>query len=283
VALVGAALDDAADLTRTLSEELGCPVMVIAEDSAAARSATFELMSAGAVDVLVLPGLSGGVGDVAGLRAKLAILRRLSGRELPVRRSSTTINSSRPVLVALGASTGGPHALASVLTAFPATLAATVLIVQHIDPQFSEGMAQWLSRTTGFPVELATPGARPRPGTAYVGAVGQHMVVEPDGSLGFTNRPRDAAHRPSIDVLFTSLVRRARPGIAALLTGMGRDGAAGLAALRTAGWRTIAQDEATCVVYGMPKAAVEMRAAIHVLPLDQIGPAITRMVGELNS
>lgn len=276
-ALVSASLEGVVKLTSTLSDELDCPVVVISDGSSAAKAATFELMSAGAVDVVVMPGLSSGTGDAAAVRGKLALLRRLAGRELPSRPPMPVRPApARPLLIAIGASTGGPHAISTVLSALPATLDAAVLIVQHIDPQFSEGMAQWLARSTAFTVELATPGVRPKAGIVYVAAVGQHMVVEPDGTLGFTSRPREAAHKPSVDVLFTSLVKRARPGIAALLTGMGKDGAQGLAALRTAGWRTIAQDEATSVVYGMPKAAADLKAAGVVLPLDQIGPAIVR-------
>lgn len=280
-ALVSATLDGVVALTRTLSDELDCPVVVMSDGTATAKAATFELMSAGAVDVVVMPGLASGTGDAAAVRGKLALLRRLAGRDAPSRPPVPARPApARPMLIGIGASTGGPQALSTVLSALPAGLDAAVLIVQHIDPQFSEGMAQWLARSTPFAVELATPGVRPRAGTAYVAAVGQHMVVEPDGTLGFTSRPRDAAHKPSIDVLFTSLVKRSRPGIAALLTGMGRDGAQGLAALRAAGWRTIAQDEATSVVYGMPKAAAELKAAALVLPLDQIGAAIVRLVEE---
>jgi len=283
-ALVSASLEGAAKLTRTLSDELDCPVIVLSDGSAAAKAGTFELMSAGAVDVVVLPGLSSGAGDAAAVRGKLALLRRLAGRELPSRPPAPVRTApSRPAIIAIGASTGGPQALLTVLAALPAHLEAAVLIVQHIDPQFSEGMAQWLARATPFTVELATHGVLPKAGTAYVAAVGQHLVVEADGTLAFTSRPREAAHKPSIDVLFTSLVKRPRPGVAALLTGMGRDGAQGLAALRAAGWRTIAQDEATSVVYGMPKVAAELKAAALVLPLQQIGPAIVRLVEELRA
>lgn len=282
-ALVSASLEGAAALTRILSDELDCPVIVLSDGSATAKAGTFELMSAGAIDVVVLPGLSSGAGDAAAVRGKLALLRRLAGRDLPSRPPVPARTPPlRPTLVAIGASTGGPQALSTVLSALPAHLDAAVLIVQHIDPQFSEGMAQWLARATPFTVELATHGVQPKGGTVYVAAVGQHMVVENDGTLAFTSRPREAAHKPSIDVLFTSLVKRSRPGVAALLTGMGRDGAQGLAALRAAGWRTIAQDEATSVVYGMPKAAAELKAAAHVLPLQQIGPAIVRLVEEID-
>ncbi len=284
-ALIAASLDGATELARTLATELACPVIVIADDSTLSRANTFDAMTAGAVDVIVLPRLASGVADVVALRGKLALLRRLIGRETPapLPRPTAAGPSPRPVIVALGASTGGPQALAVVLAGLAPSPNAAVLIVQHIDPQFSEGMAQWLSRSSGLEVELATAGVRPRGGTVYVAATGQHMIVEPDGSLGFTSRPREAAHKPSIDVLFTSLIRRRHPGVAALLTGMGRDGASGLAALRAAGWRTIAQDEASSVVYGMPKAAADLRAASHVLPLDQIGATIARFVRDLAS
>jgi two-component system, chemotaxis family, response regulator WspF len=291
LALVSASLPGGVALTRALTA-CGCRVLVIADSTAAGQADTFDLMVAGAVDVAVVPGAAAGRGDHAALRPKLALMRRLhrGAARTPTPRAPTgdhppiiarAAGAESTPIVALGASTGGPQALAAVLSGLPRTLAASVLIVQHIDPDFGASLVEWLHRATGFAVEVASVGLRPRPATAYVAVTGQHLLVEADGTLGASSHPANVAHRPSIDVLFDSLRRAPQPGVAALLTGMGKDGAVGLAALRRAGWTTIAQDERSSVVYGMPKAAVELGAACSVLALDQIGPEIGRVIATL--
>ena len=156
---------------------------------------------------------------------------------------------------------------------------APVVIVQHVDLAFAPGLARWLTTQSGFPVELVALGEKPRPGVALLAATRDHLVVGEDRALAYTARPRETPYRPSVDVFYHSLAAYwPRPGIAVLLTGMGRDGADGLLRLRKKGWHTIAQDERTSVVYGMPKAAADRGAAARVMPVTDIGPAIRERV-----
>jgi two-component system chemotaxis response regulator CheB len=183
-------------------------------------------------------------------------------------------------LAAIGASTGGPAALVDVLRALPAPCPVPLVVVMHISEMFGSAFAGWLDQQTPHPV------AYPRDGeslASFAGRValalpGQHLTVQ-GGRLRLAAGPERHSCRPSVDVLFESLAREQGPHtVAALLTGMGRDGAAGLLELRRAGSVTIAQDEATSVVYGMPREAALIGAAERILPLSQIGPAIGQLL-----
>ena len=177
-------------------------------------------------------------------------------------------------IIAIGASTGGPRAVADVLRALPAPLPAAVLIVQHLSQPFMQGYADWLGAEIGRPVALARPGHLVAAGDTLIAGEERHLALGPDGRLVYRDEPRAHPHRPSVDELFDSLALHARPGIAVLLTGMGRDGADGLLRLRRAGWHTIAQDERTSVVWGMPGAAHRLGAAVETLPIEFIAGAI---------
>ena len=179
---------------------------------------------------------------------------------------SRTETSLKP-LVVLGASTGGPNALAEVLTHLPATLEAAIIIVQHVDAAFAPGLGQWLSEQAHRRVTLVVEGHQPVAREILLSGTDDHLIMGEDRRLHYSVEPRDVSYRPSVDVFLTSLAKNwPRPGVAALMTGMGRDGAAGLLKLRGLNWRTIAQDEASSVVWGMPKAAVELGAAEEILP-----------------
>jgi two-component system response regulator WspF len=182
-------------------------------------------------------------------------------------------------LVLLGASTGGPHALALILAGLRETLSRdrriAVVVVQHLDSNFAAGLGNWLGEQAGRPVRLIADGDRPEPGMILLSGTDDHLSLDPDGRLRYDAEPRSISYRPSVDVFFSSVAEFwPRPGVAALLTGMGRDGAEGLRQLRRRGWRTIAQDEATSVVWGMPRAAAEIGAAELVLPLPHIAQTI---------
>jgi chemotaxis response regulator CheB len=185
-------------------------------------------------------------------------------------------------LVVIGASTGGPRALATVLGGLPAALPAAVAVVQHIDAAFAAGLAQWLAGHTPLSVAALVARQPLRAGHVWLAAGAEHLVVRDDLHLGLATEPKDCLHRPSIDVFFESVARRVPAGgCGVLLTGMGRDGARGLLALRRAGFHTIAQDEATSVVWGMPRAAAERGAANEVLPLSSIAARIAAHVAKL--
>jgi two-component system response regulator WspF len=181
-------------------------------------------------------------------------------------------------IIALGASTGGPQALAQVLAGLPAGLEAAVIVVQHIDGEFSSGLVEWLASNSVLPVALAQRGESVAAGRVYVGAAEGHLVLLSSQQLTYQPAQRGDLHVPSVDALFGSLAEHARPGAAALLTGMGNDGARGLLQLRQAGWFTVAQEEGSCAVFGMPRAAQECGAVEQALPPGAIGPALARHI-----
>ena len=185
----------------------------------------------------------------------------------------------RPRAVALGASTGGPAALVDVLAGLPAPFPAPVFVVLHIGEPFGAAFADWLDGQTGHRVRYAADGALAAAERGVLMAPPDRHLIVRDGRLRLTTDPERHSCRPSVDVLFESLAREFGPAAAAaVLTGMGRDGAAGLQEVRRTGGLTIAQDEATSVVYGMPREAALLGAAEHVLPLQDIGPFLADAV-----
>jgi two-component system chemotaxis response regulator CheB len=192
--------------------------------------------------------------------------------ELP---ASGTPGDRRRRVVAIAASTGGPAALATVLSGLRG-LRAPVLVVQHIHPEFVAGLVDWMGNASELPVRLARSGTQLEAGTVYIGPGDVHLRMSHDRSIVLAADPA-TLHRPSADELFRSVAEHAgADGIGVVLTGMGGDGALGLLALRDAGGMTIAQDQASCAVFGMPHAAKRGGAVIEMLPLDQIAGAILR-------
>ncbi|MCQ3925177.1 MAG: hypothetical protein DPW12_13490 [Rhodocyclaceae bacterium] len=177
-------------------------------------------------------------------------------------------------LIVIGASTGGTEALKEVLMALPET-APGILVVQHMPQTFTGSFAKRLDSLCRIRVKEAGQGERVLPGTAYIAPGHSHLLVKKSGAGYQTELSQDAPvnrHRPSVDVLFRSAAAAVgRHAIGVILTGMGKDGAAGMLALKRAGAWTIAQDQASCVVYGMPREAVALRAVDEVLPLSEIG------------
>lgn len=279
---------DGVEATRRIMRECPCPVLVVTASVSTNYALACRAMGAGALDAVDTPtfGPGGGIQNAEKLVARLAQLEveltdlSASGLMAPIR--APAAQGAQPLFVLLGASTGGPEALAHVLSAFPKGSPATVLIAQHIAADFAPALVQQLATYCRLPVRAAKGGDAPEPGTVYVAASNDHLELAPDGTLRYTAHPQASPYRPSVDVLFASCAARAtRLGAAALLTGMGRDGAEGLLRLRAAGWYTVAQDEATSVVKdGMPKAAVDKRAAVEVLPLQHIGETLAAKVAQ---
>jgi two-component system response regulator WspF len=263
-----------------------CAILLLTDSVEANAAKVFEAMGQGALDAVrvFLEKSTGKLNGEADIIKKLATIGKLIGKvetgvKAPFKRK-TTNPELPPPLVAIGASTGGPKALSIILAALPKVLGAAVVIVQHVDEQFSRGLAEWLNGQSGLKVVLAGEGESPKIDTVLVASTNDHLILDADLVLRYTKEPRDYPYRPSVDVFFESLARHwPRQDMAALLTGMGRDGASGLTALRKAGWHTIAQDEKTSVVYGMPAAAVEMGGAMDILPLERIAPAIMKHMG----
>jgi two-component system chemotaxis response regulator CheB len=280
VVLLGAGLGcGAAAMTERIMREAPVPLLIVADAGAGDDAAALLL---GAIRVLPRPVCPMSAGDTARLVREVrdAAQAKVVKRHASVPRLMAAGKSaSLRALVGIGASTGGPQALVRVLSGLPVGFAAPVLVVQHMVGEFMDRFADWLAHEIRRPVSLAQASEIPEPGRVYV-AGEHHLAVDPSGSLRNLSTPPVGGHRPSADVLFESMascdIFGLRVGV--LLTGMGRDGAAGLAKLRDAGGRTIAQDEASCLIYGMPRAAAESGAAQEVLDIEAIGARIGALV-----
>lgn len=270
---------DGIEATRRIMQHSPCAILLVTAYVHSQVGKVFEALGAGALDAVIMP--SANMEEINHLLRKLNTIGKLVA---PTRITNSNLTPTgspqRSVkhLVAIGASTGGPRALAGILSCLPMDLPAAVVIVQHIDRQFALELVAWLQTQTRLPVSATLEGDRPRPGQVLVAAGEHHLILNGDGTLGYTREPADYPYRPSVDVFLNSLARHwTSPSMAVLLTGMGSDGAKGLLALRQAGWRTIAQERTSCAVYGMPKAAIELGAAQEILTPEQIAPAIIRL------
>ena len=271
---------DGVESTRRIMEKSPCPILMVTSSVDGNAAGIFRAMGYGALDVVNTP--MGGNSDAeresaVALLKKISNIGRLKQKQPPhkERHGALPAPFHLPPLIVVGSSTGGPKALAELLGGLPGTLPAGVVIVQHVDGEFSLSLANWLDAQTSLKVLLASPGRKPLPATVFLAGSNDHLIVTRDLTLVYTAEPKEAPYRPSVDLFFESVARHwPEKGVAVLLTGMGRDGAKGLASLRKAAWYTIAQDEATSVVYGMPKAAKELGAAVEILPIGGIAPAI---------
>lgn len=277
---------DGVEATRRIMAATPCAILIVTVSVGANAGRVFDAMGHGAIDAVDTPIL--GRGDLqesaAQFLQKIDIVAKLIGTRRyipsPDNFGDTWVIARRERLVAIGASAGGPAALLTVLSALPANFPSAVVIVQHVDERFAQGMADWLNRESALPVRVAKEGDRPTTGLVLLAGTNDHLIFKSPERIGYTPEPREQAYRPSVDVFFTSL-GELWPGeaVGVLLTGMGRDGAKGLKALRDKGHYTIAQDQATSTVYGMPKAAASLGAAVDILPLDLIGPRLADTFG----
>ncbi|WP_422929868.1 chemotaxis response regulator protein-glutamate methylesterase [Singulisphaera sp. PoT] len=278
---------DGAEATRRIMNESPCAILVVTATVSGHMSKVYEAMGHGALDAVDTPAL-GPKGQLKGGNAlldKIATISKLiskssgSTRVAPPAPKEAPPSSPAGNLVLLGASTGGPKALADILSGLPKNWEASVIIVQHVDVAFAPSMGHWLGEHTGLKVGLIREGQKPEPGQVLLAATNDLLIMSADGKLHYTAEPREINYRPSLDVFYTSVAAHwPDRGVAVLLTGMGRDGAEGLLRLRRAGWHTIAQDERTSVVWGMPRVAAEIGAAVRVLPIGRIAEEITRHV-----
>jgi len=274
---------DGVEATRSIMARTPCAILVVTATIEGNSTKVFEAMGAGALDAVQTPvlGAIGQPGAASTLQLKIESMRPLIARNghLSHRDGALDLHpETAPInpLVVMGASAGGPVALATILRALPANFPAPLVIVQHIDAEFAPAMANWLSGQSALSVRIACERDQPAAGIALIAATADHLVLLDSHTLGYTQEPRDAFNRPSIDVFFESVASKWQGDVVAvLLTGMGRDGARGLKTLRTAGAMTIAQDAETCVVYGMPKVASELNAAVKILPLEEIAACLT--------
>ncbi|MGE4321855.1 MAG: chemotaxis response regulator protein-glutamate methylesterase [Sphingobium sp.] len=269
---------DGVEATRRIMAESPCGILIVTASVDDNVAKTFAAMGHGALDAVDLPRLGVGNAEVSAqsLLKKIAALARLVGRNP----ASTPMRAAQvPPLVAIGASAGGPAALAAVLRAVPRDFPGGIIIVQHVDERFAPGMADWLNIHSARPVRIAREGDELHAGDVLLAGTGDHLVLRGEGRIGYSAVPAHEIYRPSINIFFQSICD-VWPGqaVGVLLTGMGADGATGLKAMRDCGFHTIAQDSATSAVFGMPKAAAALSAAVEILPLDMIAGRIVNQI-----
>jgi two-component system chemotaxis response regulator CheB len=284
---------DGLEATRRIMSDHPTPIVVIADS---VHDATLDIamnaLKAGALSVVEKPSGPGAASyaDIADriatqlyIMSQVSVVRRRvsSPRRYAAEPGGSQSARVKATLVGLAASTGGPPALAAVLGGLPQTFPAPILVVQHMGGPFMEGFASWLDGQTRLKVKLAENNTIPLAGTVYVAPGDRHLVLGPGGVMRLTSEPPVASQRPAANFLFQSLARVAGPkAVGVLLTGMGEDGARGLLEMREAGAFTIAEDETTAVVYGMPAAAVRLGGASVSLPLDLIAARLAQAVVE---
>ncbi|WP_342381973.1 chemotaxis protein CheB [Myxococcus stipitatus] len=241
----------------------------------------FQAVALGALDVAERPAVPGPE-FWAHISRKLVLLAQVKAVR-QTRSSSKQPREELPAppfpLVAIAASLGGPKAVAQVLRKIPRDFPAPIAYCQHISEGFTEGLAHWLTMETALGVREAEHGMSMAPGTVYIAPSGSHLLVRPEGRLELDSGPALRGFRPSCDMLLTSAAESfGSRCVGVILTGMGRDGARGMKEIRERGGRTIAQDEGTSAVWGMPREAVLLGAAQEVLPLERIGPTLLQWV-----
>jgi len=293
---------DGLTFLKVLMKHHPMPIIVMSSLTTAGSAIALEALQAGAVDVVAKPGSAYCAAEEIGkLAEKIKAVARARVRSAPS--APAVASAAQPAaqpsplptrggrryaaraLILIGASTGGTEAIKSVLTTLPEDLPG-ILIVQHIPAQFSLAFANRLNELCRLEVREAKNGDVVAPGLALVAPGGFHLLPRWVGNhyVVTTNVGPPVHHqRPAVDVLFDAAARTgAGPfALAALLTGMGADGAAGMLALRQAGATTFAQNEETCVVFGMPREAIALGAAQRVLPLEHIAPAIDRFANSI--
>ncbi len=275
---------DGLEFTRSVMSQQPHPILVLSVSVEASSHNVFQLLEAGAVDVYPKPRALLDA-DQDKLAKELASKIRILAGVHVFRRNVTTKRTPLPPLalpphspariVAIGASTGGPQALREILVRLPADFPLPVVCVQHIGSDFLSELVSWLDDAVQLPVRKALQGETPQAGIVYFAPEDVHLELDHNGRFELSRAPLSEGHRPSVTVTLRAAARRYGAGaVGVLLTGMGRDGADGMRDIAASGGITIAQDEASCVVYGMPREAVALGAAQHVLPLEQIAPTL---------
>jgi two-component system, chemotaxis family, protein-glutamate methylesterase/glutaminase len=280
------------DATRQIMAQFPTPIVIVSNASSDADMA-MQAMQAGALAAIEKPPASTHPQFAARCDELLSMLRLMAGVHVirhwhspangvgneAMPKTGTLFDPVRsPEIVAIGASAGGPGTLATLFRGLTPNFRLPILVVQHLAADFMPGLADWLSRSGPLPVRLAVNGEVPTPGTVLIAPGGQHLRLSADKRIVLDSERGNFRHHPAVDVLLRSVGDCYGPrAIGVVLTGMGDDGAEGLRAMRDSGARTIAQDEATSVVFGMPAAAIALGAAEFVLPLEKIASTILKL------
>lgn len=282
---------DGVTFLQQLMQVKPTPVLMVSAHTESGSDITFRALESGAVDFVTKPAAGAACGqdygELIAYKIRAAASAKVEARETPTprvpstpaRKTTRRAPADTPHVVFIGASTGGTQAIQDILQGLPLGC-SPVLIVQHMPENFSQAFAQRLDSMCEIAVKEAEDGEPVLPGHAYIAPAGRHLLIaKPTSPRRYALQLADAdpvnLHRPSIDILFRSAAKRvARAATGVLLTGMGKDGATGLLEMRQAGARTIAQDESTSVVFGMPREAIRLRAAEEILPLGSIAPRL---------
>ncbi|MBW8886300.1 MAG: chemotaxis response regulator protein-glutamate methylesterase [Fibrobacteres bacterium] len=278
---------DGLTFLRKLMRHYPLPVIIVSSLTTKGGALALEALDIGAVDVMCKPYAAYAVGDMSvQLREKVkaAAMVRVRKREAPENPLGTSprlsLARTTQAVIAIGASTGGTQALQAVLTALPANTPG-IVVVQHMPEHFTKSFAERLNGLCAMEVKEAEDGDSVSPGRILIAPGNRHLLLNRSGALYHAivkDGPLVSRHRPSVDVLFKSVARYAGANaVGAILTGMGADGAAGLKEMKDNGAETVAQDEASCVVFGMPKEAIRMGGVSHVVPLDGIAAKLLEM------
>lgn len=278
---------DGLEATKEIMIAAPTPIVIVTGSSGARDlEGSMHALRAGALDVIAKPpGPESPTFDesarslIATIKAmaQVKVVRHWRNEPRPVV-THVTRTTGKPI-VAIVASTGGPAALHQLLKELPGDFHAPVLVVQHISPGFAPGLVSWLNGDSDLHVKLAEQDETLQPHTVYLAPDQQHLGVSAQGNVVLSDAPPVAGFRPSGTYLFESVARvYGAAAVALVLTGMGEDGVAGLRAIRKAGGRTIAQDEKSCVIFGMPGAAVAAGLADHVVPLNDIASRLVELV-----
>lgn len=261
---------------QQLTPYVDCPIVLFSLDGQNHTQKVFNAFGYGAKDYVGLAGTHQESGVLLLRKIKQQIV--LQGVKP---RPAEPDHLPLPMIIAIGASTGGPSSLYELIKALPKDFNAVIVIVQHMDGRFSTGLADWLERAATLKVKLIAHREKAEAGTIYIAGADIHLRISAEGQFLYSEEPEHSLFKPSIDVFFESLSKNWRGiAIGVLLTGMGQDGAVGLKLMKNKGWVTIAQDQASSVVYGMPKAAVHLQAATEVLPLDKIAARLIKLCSD---
>jgi two-component system chemotaxis response regulator CheB len=299
---------DGPELTREVMSQQACPILILtSEDTNSGlvnekKDLVSACLQAGAVDVFTMPAVAISPDSLQArlliskikILARVRVISRASKRQYVSEQGSTPKTNSdnlvSPVtvitteeatsrIIAIGASTGGPQVLLTILSALPRNYPYPILCVQHISKGFIAGLVDWLQEQCRVKVKIASSGERLMPGTVYFSEDDHHLELEDKWTIKLSSTPPVDGHRPSVTALFSSVARfHANCAVAVLLTGMGADGAQGMKTVYDAGGVTIVQDKESCVVFGMPAKAMEKGAAQHIMPPAQITRQLMEMV-----
>jgi len=282
---------DGLEATKQIMSYRPTPILIVSTSIfKVGMEKVFKAISYGALDVIDKGEIEAG-GNKETEKALIDKVKFLSGvrviyhplAKVEKDKESKTLSvpklSSLERIVAIASSTGGPQALLKILKSFPADFPCGIVIVQHITSGFVEGLVDWLDTECQLNVKVAEDSEEISPGVAYIAPCDVQMRVETHGRIKLSQEPPHDGHRPSGDILLESVARVYKSGaIGVILTGMGRDGAVGIKSIKHMFGQTIAQDEKSCVIFGMPKVAIEMNVVDKVLPLDKIAEEVVRLL-----